>query len=219
MCDDLTRMDAERKTLIPATAHICDSIFDFVAMSDFDRVQDSYKVGYIFGESRECFCMLYAGEADMAIANLPMDSSKITSLCLASERAYIMVSADNPLAGKKVIETQDLADVLIYPAVDFARNHWPIATELKKSGARLADPIHRINELSSLVAHNRGVTVANKHIADTMLRYRTGMVAREFATEKPLFELYLMVLNERADEPGISDFMTYCRENKGALLQ
>lgn len=79
-------------------------------LTELMRAFKGLELSFIRGSSEQILNVLKKGEAELAIAGpLPESWERLDTWPLFTERLYLAVSADNPLAGRNIIEPTDVA--------------------------------------------------------------------------------------------------------------
>ena len=100
------------------------------------------------------------GQADVSYARLPIDQRGLTTHPVLSEPRVAVLPVEHRLAGKDRIDIADLADDHLLQDPDAVPEWRDIATEPRRSGRRLAQPVYRsVEEKLEHVAAGHGVAV------------------------------------------------------------
>jgi DNA-binding transcriptional LysR family regulator len=116
----------------------------------------------------------------IGIGRQPLPMSGYTTLPMLSERFVVMMAADHPLAKRKRVRLDELADtpLILYPAHQNAQFKRAVLALYRDAGVTpiVAHQAYEIQTAIALVAAGLGVTVVGESVAR---HGRTDVVARQ----------------------------------------
>lgn len=204
-------------------AHIIPYAFNIDAVLDFERAQNEYSIEYECNNGEKCYQRLLSGDADVILANDPIDSVSFYSECLKVEDAYILASADSPLATVEPLDAGVLREYTLVGPVDYYSSRFPLESIFPlELGPRPAARVFHNDTPSSTIFIKRErdcyAVFPQSRALDWALTSE-GIVARKIQIDEPVFRMCAIARKDRAEEPGIRSFMNYCEENLEFILK
>lgn len=204
-------------------AHIIPYAFNIDAVLDFERAQNEYSIVYACNNGENCYRRLLSGEADIILANDPIDSISYYSKCLKAEDAYILTSADSPLVTVEPLDASVLRAYTLVGPVDYYSSKFPLESIFPlELGPRPAARVFHNDTPSSTIFIKRErdcyAVFPQSRALDWALTSE-GIIARRIQIDEPVFRMCAVARKDRAEEPGIRSFMRYCEENLESILK
>lgn len=212
---------SNRTEIRVSAAHICPYLLDMGALLDFERRQDDYSLVLRCGNSKQCYQSLLSGESDVAIANYSRDLDGFEARCLKSEDAYIMVSAESPLAVGELSDVRLLRGCTLLSPNDHAENGWPLDDIFAAEGGFVPETITFNDDTATMMAliqRGKGYAITYESAARRHMRNNEGIAIKRIPTDGPVFNLCVIFRKDRTGEAGIRDFVAYCMQNLDEIL-
>ncbi|MGH9521389.1 MAG: LysR family transcriptional regulator substrate-binding protein, partial [Terriglobales bacterium] len=155
---------------------------------------------------------LESGALDAGIVTLPVKSPNLKAHTIFRDRLMLMVSAENPLAGRKSVTAEDVAgQPLILPTRGYTRRLMEKLLHPHASKLQIRMELASVGVIKSFVAANIGVTLLSESFARDEVR--AGRVKLIPLRDAELWrELGLVYRTNRVHTRAVSSFISTVRE-------
>lgn len=158
---------------------------------------------------------LHDHAADAAFVWLPIDEGDIETAILVTERIFVAISAQHPLAGRQVVDFSELVDepIIALPALAGSQRDFWLAVDARAGRAPIvAAEASATDEKFEVVSSGAAITLLAE--GNAKIYSREGIVCIPVNGLEPAS---LAIAWRRDDRrPAVQDFVWACREAVGA---
>ena len=188
-----------------------------VAFEGLSSEQARISVKYL--TNMECYRQLLAKRIDLAITNRPFaNANKFDFISLNKSRAYIAVSANDPLAHKETLSPADFEGQTFLSIIDAEGTNRFIVERFAELGVHLlADEVaYDMGSLSSMIRNGRGFHVVPEAYM-IPLAGDSGIVTRVLPGFRDVFEIGIVLAKSREPRRAVDEFVSFLAADKNFL--
>lgn len=169
----------------------------------------------------ECYRQLLDGRVDIAVTNRPLaNAAKFDFVSLQKSRAFIAVSADNPLAQVERLSAEDFEGQTVFNIIDATNTNQKLMETFAAAGVNILveEVSYDMSSLASMIRTNRGIHIVPE-VYTAPLAGKAGIVTRVLPGFGDIFEIGLVRAKHRPLRREIDEFVAFALENNLLLTE